>query len=254
MKVRIAYIEEPPFYWTGSDGVPTGADLELADVVLRAIGVSGIEHHLVSFEELLPGVQQGRWDMNVPIFVTPERARLVTFSEPVWALGDGFLVARGNPKALTSYKAVAAGGDARLGVVGGTVQIDAAKSSGATDSQIVLFNDQPSAVAALLSGKIDAYAATAVGNRALAAANKELEAVAHERSADGRVPTGGFSFNKENRDLVQAVNRQLGAYLGTADHRARMAKYGIEASEIDAVVARRSSQGSALNMNVERQK
>src|SRR5437899_10964182 len=42
MKVRIAYIEEPPFYWTGSDGVPTGADLELADVVLRAIGVSSI--------------------------------------------------------------------------------------------------------------------------------------------------------------------------------------------------------------------
>lgn len=211
-------------------------------MVLRAIGVSAIEHHLASFEELLPGVQEGRWDMNVPIFVTSERARLVTFSAPVWALGDGFLVARGNPKALTSYKAVAARGDVRLGVVGGTVQIDAAKASGTTDSQIVLFNDQPSAVAALLSGKIDAYAATAVGNRALAAANRELEAVAHERSADGRVLTGGFSFNKENHDLVQAVNRQLGAYLGTADHRARMAKYGIEASEIDGVVARQSSQ------------
>ncbi|MGJ7530369.1 transporter substrate-binding domain-containing protein [Variovorax sp. GB1P17] len=237
MRVRIAYIEEPPFYWTGPDGVPTGADLELADVVLRAIGVSSIEHHLTSFEELLPGVQERRWDMNVPIFVTPERARLVTFSEPVWALGDGFLVARGNPKALTGYKAVAARGDARLGIVGGTVQIDAAKSSGAADSQIVLFNDQPSAVAALLSGKVDAYAATAVGNRALAVANKALEAVAHEKSPDGRVPTGGFSFHKENRDLVQAVNKQLRAYLGTADHRTRMSKYGIEASEIDAVIA-----------------
>ena len=251
MKVRIAYIEEPPFYWTGPDGVPTGADLELADVVLRAIGVSDIEHHLTSFEELLPGVQQGRWDMNVPIFVTPERAELVTFSEPVWALGDGFLVARGNPKALTGYEAIAARGDARLGVVGGTIQIDAAKSSGAADSQIVLFNDQPSAVAALLSGKVDAYAATAVGNRELAAANKELEALAHEKGPDGRVPVGAYSFNKGNHDLVQSVNRQLRAYLGTADHRARMARYGIEAGEIDGVVA---SPGVTLDMNVERKK
>ena len=35
MKVRIAYIEEPPFYWTGDDGHPTGGDIELAEVVLR---------------------------------------------------------------------------------------------------------------------------------------------------------------------------------------------------------------------------
>jgi polar amino acid transport system substrate-binding protein len=60
MKVRIAYIDEPPFYWTGEDHRVTGADIELADVVLRAIGVSSIEHHLTSFEELLPGVQEGR--------------------------------------------------------------------------------------------------------------------------------------------------------------------------------------------------
>jgi polar amino acid transport system substrate-binding protein len=59
MKVRIAYLEEPPFYWTGEDHRATGADLELADVVLRAIGVSSIEYHLTSFEELLPGVQEG---------------------------------------------------------------------------------------------------------------------------------------------------------------------------------------------------
>jgi len=237
MKVRLAYIEEPPFYWTDQDGRPTGADIELADVVLRAIGVASIEHHRTSFEELLPGVRQGRWDMNAPIFVTPERSTLVTFSAPVWALGDGLLVARGNPKALTGYKAVAARGDARLGLVGGTVQIQSARSAGVADNQLVVFGDQPLAVAALQSGKIDAYVATAVGNRALATVHKDLETVVQEASADGPLPTGGFSFNKDNRDLIEAVNRQLRAYLGTPDHRARMAKYGIAASEIDSVVA-----------------
>ena len=117
MKVRIAYIEEPPFYWTAADGTLTGADIELAEVVLRAIGVTEIEYHPTSFEALLPGVQAGRWDMNVPIFVTAERARHVTFSVPVWAIGDGFVLLAGNPKRLTSYAAIAARSDARLACV-----------------------------------------------------------------------------------------------------------------------------------------
>ncbi|MFT4063610.1 transporter substrate-binding domain-containing protein [Paraburkholderia sp.] len=236
MKVRIAYIDEPPFYWTREDHSVTGADIELAEVVLRAIGVSGIEHHLIAFDELLPGVQEGRWDMNVPIFVTPGRAERVAFSAPVWAIGDGFLLQRGNPKALTSYAAVAARGDARLGLVAGQVQIDSARSAGVGDSQIVVFKNQPDAVAALLDGKIDAYASTAVGNRVLAGANAELEAVAHPRANERRAPVGAFSFSKSNQRLLRAVNAQLGQYLGSADHRARMARYGLTETEIDGVI------------------
>ncbi|TKC88057.1 transporter substrate-binding domain-containing protein [Trinickia terrae] len=237
MKVTIAYLEEPPFYWTDRDHSVTGSDIELADVVLRAIGVSSIEHHLTSFEELLPGVQEGRWDMNVPIFVTAERAERVAFSAPVWALGDGFLLQGGNPKALASYEAVAARSEARLGIVAGTVQLDAAKSAGVSDSQIAVFKDQPAAVAALLTGKIDAYASTAIGSRALAGANEELEAVAHKMSKEGKAPVGAFSFNKSNHGLLQAVNEQLRKYLGSSDHRARMAKYGLTETEIDSVAA-----------------
>jgi polar amino acid transport system substrate-binding protein len=237
MRVRIAYLEEPPFYWTGEDHSVMGADIELAEVVLRAIGVSSIEHHLTSFEELLPGVQEGRWDMNVPIFVTAERAERVAFSVPVWALGDGLLLHHGNPKALTNYGAVAARNDARLGIVAGTVQFDSAKSAGVGDSQIVAFKDQPDAIDALLAGKIDAYASTAVGSRVLASANNELEVVAHEKSKEGGAPVGAFSFSKSNSGLLQAVNEQLRKYLGSADHRARMAKYGLTQTELDSVSA-----------------
>jgi polar amino acid transport system substrate-binding protein len=237
MRVRIAYLEEPPFYWTAEDHSATGADIELADVVLRAIGVSSIEHRLTSFEELLPGVQEGRWDMNVPIFVTAERAQRVAFSVPVWSLGDGFLLRHGNPKALTSYASIAAREDARLGIVAGTVQADAARSAGVRDSQIVAFKDQPDAMDALLAGKIDAYASTAVGSRALASAHQALDVVALERSKAGSAAIGAFSFSKSNHALLQAVNKQLRTYLGSADHRARMAKYGLTHAELDSVNA-----------------
>lgn len=123
------------------EGLATGSDVDLADAVLRAIGVTRIEHHLTTFSELLPGVQAGRWDMNVPLFVTPERASLVAFSVPVWAIGDGFLVRAGNPKALDSYASLVKQRAARLGIIAGQVQHDSAKAAGVGEHQISVFAD-----------------------------------------------------------------------------------------------------------------
>jgi polar amino acid transport system substrate-binding protein len=238
MKVRIAYIEEPPFYWTAEDRRVVGSDIELAAAVLGVIGVTAIEYIPTSFDQFLPGVNEGRWDMNVPIFVTPERAQQVAFSRPVWALGDGFVVQAGNPKGLTSYTALAARSDARLGVIAGQVQVESALAAGVGKTQMVVFRDQPDAVAALLEGRIDAFAGTALGNRSVATAHGALEALAHE-AGDGPVPKGAFSFSKGNVALLDAVNEQLRRYLGSVEHRERMAKYGLSSTEIDSVVAAR---------------
>ena len=241
MNVTIAYIEEPPFGWTDSAQAATGADIELAEAVLMAIGVTHIDYHLTTFNELLPGVEAGRWDMNVPLFVTPERAAQVAFSLPVWGIGDGFLVRAGHPKSLDSYASVAAMDDARLGIIAGQVQHESARASGVREDQFVIFDEQPEAIEALRSGAIDAYASTALGNRILSAriGGGEFDAVAHV-PADGdgqRSPVGAFSFNKGNDRLRDAVNEQLRSYLGSADHRTRMAKYGLTDKEIDPALA-----------------
>jgi len=238
MKVTIAYIDEPPFGWTKTDGTATGADIDLAEEVLRAIGVTRIAHRLTTFSELLPGVEAGRWDMNVPLFVTPERSQLVAFSMPVWAIGDGFLVRAGNPKALDSYSSLAERRDAHLGIIAGQVQHDAARASGVSDDRISIFEHQADAIEAVRSGAIDAYASTALGNRILAdrIGGSVLEAVEHEPIRNGRqqeLPLGAFSFNRSNSDLLNAVNRQLRSYLGSPNHRARMATFGLTSNEID---------------------
>lgn len=241
MKVTVAYIEEPPFGWTESNHAVTGADIELAEAVLRSIGVTEIVYRLTTFSELLPGVQTGRWDMNVPLFVTAERASSVAFSLPVWAIGDGFLVRAGNPKALDSYASIAERHDARLGIIAGQVQHEAAIAAGVRDDQIIVFEHQAAAVDSVRSGAVDAYASTALGNRILAAriGGSLLEAVAHTTGKDDekRPPTGAFSFSKTNRELLDAVNRQLRSYLGSADHRTRMSKFGLTHNEIDPALA-----------------
>ncbi|MBB5505153.1 transporter substrate-binding domain-containing protein [Paraburkholderia atlantica] len=244
MKVTIAYIEEPPFGWTETNGTATGADIALADTVLRAIGVTRIEHHLTSFSELLPGVEAGRWDMNVPLFVTRERADRVAFSVPVWGIADGFLVRTGNPKALDSYASLAKRADARLGIIAGQVQHDSARASGVSEDQITVFEHQADAIQAVLCGAIDAYASTALGNRIVASrtGGSMLEAVEHERGTKGpqqKPPLGAFSFNRSNSDLIQAVNLALRSYLGSPDHRACVAAFGLTRNEIDPALAGR---------------
>ncbi|EEA00740.1 extracellular solute-binding protein family 3 [Burkholderia sp. H160] len=243
MKITIAYIEEPPFGWTEPDGTATGADIDLADAVLRSIGVTRIEHRLTTFSELLPGVEAGRWDMNVPLFVTPERARKVAFSVPVWGIGDGFLVRTGNPKALNSYVSIAKRPDARLGIIAGQVQHDTARVSGVSEDQIAIFERQGDAIEAVLSGAIDAYASTALGNRILVnrIGGSVLEAVEHESGMYGKQqkpPLGAFSFNRRNSDLIQAVNKALRSYLGSPGHRARMERFGLTRNEIDPALVR----------------
>jgi polar amino acid transport system substrate-binding protein len=238
MRVRVAYVEEPPFYSTGADGHATGSDIELAEVILRSIGASTIEFIPTSFGELLPGLEAARWDMNVPIFVTHERALRVAFSIPVWSLVDGLVIRSGNPKELTDYASFGPETDAILGVIPGQVQLESALAAGVPHAQLREFENQPAAIASLLAGEIDAFAATAVGNRSVVETHEGLEAV--ELAPLHTAPSGAFSFRKDNIELLGAVNTALRNYLGTGDHRSRVAVYGIGAAEIDGAIRDRT--------------
>jgi len=239
-RVVLAYIEEPPFGASDERGSATGSDIELAEEILYAIGVRTIECKLTTFSELLPGVAAGQLDINVPLFVTAERAALVAFSLPVWALHDGFLVRAGNPKHLTSYDALARTSDAQLGVITGQVQHDAARRAGVPETRIKQYEQQQDAIDALREGRIDAYASTALGNRTLVQriGDTVLCAVPHDlmEATTHAPPKGAFSFSKANVDLRREFDLQLRKYLGSPDHRSRMGRYGLTATEIDPVV------------------
>jgi polar amino acid transport system substrate-binding protein len=160
--------------------------------------------------------------------------RIPDASCPHWR-ANGFLVRAGNPKSLDSHTSVAACGEARLGIIAGQVQHESARASGVRDEQINVFEQQFDAVDALRCGAIDAYASTAVGNRILSTrlGHAELEAVAHKTAGAQHAPVGAFSFNKSNSRLLSAVNEQLRLYLGSANHRTRMARYGLTDEELD---------------------
>ena len=240
-KLTFAYLDEPPFCFPCAGSQPSGCDVELAQIILAAIGVRDVQFVLATFADLLPGLTSGRWTMTTGMFVTPDRRRIVEFSRPIWALPDGFLVRKGNPRRLVSYAAVARDGTARLGIVRGQVQWDAALSAGVPVGRILVYETQDEAAAAVLRGEVDAYASVAMAHRGyierLAVNTLACIDLGKEDSAEPPTPAfGAFAFGFSNDGLRDLVDQGLAAFLGSKDHRNLMQGYGFSDSEIDRVI------------------
>ena len=236
MTVIFAYLDEPPFCAPAANG-PVGCDVEVAFAVLRAIGIERIEARLVTFAELLPGVAAGAWQINTPLFITEERARLVDFSRPVWSLADGLMVQAGNPKRLTSYRALAAQADARLVVVAGQVQEQRALAAGLYPARVLRVATQPEAVAAVRDGRADAYASVAMAHRGFLRATPDARLAVVDFGAEGgAVAEGAYSFAKSNADLRRAFDGALQHFLGSPEHRAIMRRYHFTDADVDRVL------------------
>lgn len=234
--VTFAYIDEPPFARPLPDGSAAGCDVELALTGLRAIGVRRVDTRLTTFAELLPGVASGRWTMNTPLFISAERTRLVSFSRPVWALRDGFVVRVGNPRGVSSYQGIAA---ARLvlALISGQIQRQSALAAGVQPAQIVEFSTQHDALQAVREGRADAYASTALGNRTVVRQAQDLASVDATDGLGHAPPLGAFSFSHESSELRSAFDAFLQRHLGSPEHRERMAPHGLTRAEIDPVAA-----------------
>ena len=235
-RVVFAYLEEPPFCARNGEGQATGCDVDLARHVLTAIGVRRIDFVLTDFAELLPGLADGRWTMTTGLFITPERARQVAFSRPIWALPDGLLVAAGNPRVLRDYGAVARDPAARIGVIRDQVQHRSAIAAGIPQERVAIYPTQEAAADGVRRGEVDAYASVAMAHRGYLAKTGEsgLEVV----EIDNGAQTGAFAFALVDEGLREAVNKTLSIFLGSPEHRALMGSYGFNDTQVDIVSGR----------------
>lgn len=232
-RLRVAFLIEPPFGFRAADGAPAGCDIELAGRIARDLGLAGIAPVETTFEELLPGLAESRWDMTVGLFVTPERARIADFCRPIWALGDGLLVAQGNPRNIAGYGSLAADAGARLAAIHGQVQHPTALDCGVPAERIVLFDTYAAAAAAVAQGDVDAYASVAMAHRGYLALHPSLPCRVVDVPAAERPPSrGAFAVAKGRDDLRAGIDAALLGFLGTPEHAALMARFGFAPPEI----------------------
>ncbi len=160
--------------------------------------------------------------MTVGLFVTPERARIVDFCRPIWALGDGLLVAQGNPRNIAGYGSLAADAGARLAAIHGQVQHRTALDRGVPAERIVLFDTYAAAAAAVARGDVDAYASVAMAHRGHLARHPSLpctvvEVPARRRGRHRRAP---LRCAKGREELRARIDAALLGFLGTPEHAA----------------------------------
>lgn len=154
----------PHELWVGSSptGVPfsfvdpatnelTGAMIDIAKAVLRHLGIKG-EYRAAPFSALIPSLTTGRVDMIAAAMQrTPDRAKIVDFSAPVFSYGGG-LVVRSDDHA--SYPSLSAARRLRVGAQVGTRFVDQLHAAGV--SRVTTYDGLGEIVRDLSNGRIDA--------------------------------------------------------------------------------------------------
>jgi polar amino acid transport system substrate-binding protein len=230
--IRVGFANEAPFGFATPEGQLTGEAPEVAKAVLAKMGITEVDGVLTEFGSLIPGLKAGRFDIIAAgMFVNPARCNEIAFSEPSYGIGQAMLVPAGNPKGIADYSTFAENGDLKLAVMAGAVEGGYANDAGVGLTQIVSLPDQASLVAAVQAGRADAAALTALSIADMASKAEGVESTkpfgeVAEKSVKGH---GAFGFRKENTDLVEAFNAELGAFLGTPEHIALVEPFGFGA-------------------------
>lgn len=256
--IRVGYANEAPYaYYDPEKDRLTGEAPEIARHVFQKMGIEKIEGVLTEFGALIPGLKARRFDVIAAgMYITPERCKEVAFSNPTYGIGEGFIVKKNNPRNLHSYEDVAKHETAKLGVVAGSVEIGYARALGIPDTRVLIFPDALAALAGVQTDRIDALAATSLTIQTLV--NKAQDERI-ERAKPFRDPVikkkeiigyGAFALRKEDKDLIQALNKGLAEFLGSKAHLDMVIPFGFTKHDLPIdVTAAELCSGPLQNRN-----
>ncbi|WP_457588821.1 ectoine/hydroxyectoine ABC transporter substrate-binding protein EhuB [Ensifer canadensis] len=237
--VRAATANEVPYGYMDADGKAKGIAPEVAEAVLKKMGLDSVQWVVTPFGSLIPGLKANRFDLvAAEQDILPQRCQQVLFSEPNSSYGDIFVVSKGNPKNIHSYEDVAKNSDLKLAVVNGTSHLSFAEGVGIPEGQLVIIANNADAPAAITSGRADAYATVAATAASLIKDSEKLS-VADPFSdpvINGKPMRsfGGFAFPQGSEDFVAAFNKALAEYKKSEEYKTILTTYGVQENSIAA--------------------
>ncbi|UOK69433.1 ectoine/hydroxyectoine ABC transporter substrate-binding protein EhuB [Ancylobacter polymorphus] len=241
--IRAATANEVPYSYMKDDGTSAGIGPDVANAVLKKMGITDVTWTVTPFGTLIPGLKAKRYDfVAAEQNISPERCKQVAFTEPNSSYGEGLLVKKGNPKKLTTYADIAKDPSLKVAVVSGANNIDFLRAVGVKDDQVIFITANADALATV-QNRADAYAATELTVAALAKgqANVEQAAPFTDPVVDGKPVRnyGGFAFRPEDKDLYQAFNAALVEFRTTDEYKKILAGYGLSPESIKAAADRK---------------
>ena len=203
-----------PFnYFQGAKLV--GFEVEVAEAVAAKMGLK-VEWKALSFDALLTGLRQDRWDMVIASHgITEERAKAVTFTDPHYCSG-GVIIAKD-----AAIKTAADLAGKVISVQTGTTYLENVKKVSAV-KEVKNFPQDTDARAALVSGRVDAW----VTDRFVALNSLTANPGAGMKMGDFLfVERIASAVAKGNTGLATDVNKALAAILADGSYAAISKKW-----------------------------
>jgi polar amino acid transport system substrate-binding protein len=231
---------EQPYAYIGTDGNVTGANIEVLKAVLTPLGIHKIDTPITDFGSLVPGLAAKRFDLiGAGLFINPARCKVIGYSNPVTRSGGAFIVKAGNPLNLHSLKDVANNGKARLATQPGSNQVQEAKDTGIATSNVVLFDKDSEALAALQADRVDVVYfpdAEVISLVKKANSNAIERALPFEQIPDAQGKPGwnyhAYGLPKNDPEFTQAFNEQLAKLRASGELLKILQKYGYTDNEL----------------------
>jgi polar amino acid transport system substrate-binding protein len=188
----------PPFnYFQGSK--LSGFEVELAEAIVKKMGLK-IEWKALSFDALLAGLRQDRWDMVMASFgVTDERSKAVMFTNPYYCSG-GVIVSK---DAAIKDAATLAGKTVAV-QTGSTYMENVKKLAGVKD--VKNYPQDTDARSALVAGRVDAWVSDRFVVKAATESNPSLGLKVGDYLFVERIAA---AVKKGNGPLAAAVDKAL---------------------------------------------
>ncbi len=234
--IRVGFPNQVPYAYANEKGQLTGVDAEIAKRVIEYMGIKQMDGVLTEFASLIPGLKAGRFDLVLAMFVNPARCAEVAFTEPVYSVGQGLLVASGNPKGITGYANMVSS-DSRIAVMSGAVQAAYMKKLGIADARVQSYPDMTTGIAAVTSGRADVFAISVLAARRLLDAEKgKVQLVENfpDPVIDGKPARGfdAFAVRKSDTDLLNAFNAALAKVMAEPEYVKILEQFGFTKADI----------------------
>jgi polar amino acid transport system substrate-binding protein len=244
-KITVGIYNQAPWGFKDANGEVRGFDVDVIRTALAGIGVKNIDFAVTQFPALIPGLQAGRFDIATGgLYITPQRCKLVAFTETTLRVPDAAIVRKGNPKGITSYADIAKKQDVIFGATRGSITAQRADAAGVPKDRQLLFQDNASTMSALQSGRVDVMVSTSGAAIALLSdpTVRDLERVT---AFKGHVENGhevfgnvGLAFRAEDTDLRDLFDAQIAKMKKDGTLRKIMQSYGFGDAETPAPIPR----------------
>ena len=225
--IRIGFANEIPFAYPGEDGSPKGFVNAFTLGVLEKMGYDNIEPVQTEWGGLIPGLNAGRFDIVTGgMNILASRCENIAFSEPMVKVGDGFIVAPGNPKKIGNYESLV--DSSAIMVTGaGYSNIEAAKAAGVAEDNIMQVPGPTEILAAVKAGRADAGAGTFFTMKQLAdSSGGAVEVTDPNTMPEESFNWAGIGFRKDDQDFLDKFNAAMKEYLGSDEMLKAVAEYG----------------------------